>query len=540
MGRISSFTECDIIEIVRLTKQDNLTSRQIAEIYGVSKSTIGNLLRQETNKDYLGKVESKPFAGGNISKPSVNRPKLKGKKFVFTSAQNNTFVHDGFLKALKVYCEHNSAELIVGSFVYNKTGFQTGEGEDTWFDPKIKDYILDESREIAKGLVWCGELNILPTAKTPLTGLQNYTNRDGCIVPHAKLQMQSVPTPIHMDARLMYTTGTVTQRNYRQQKAGQQAEHHHSFSALVVEIDEDCNWFVRQLNCEEKTGNFYDVTSNVEYYTKDGVTDNHGVEAINWGDIHAAKIDEGVAKASWGKGGIIDILKPRVQLLHDLYDQKARNHHNIKDPYFMYKMHLAGTESVEEEVKHTGKVMRDLIRPSVETIVVQSNHDMALQQWLKNSDYKYDQVNALFYLEMQYETYKQMSLGNNKFSVLEYALKTKCKGLEDIRFLSGTESYTIAGGIECGSHGCAGNGGARGSTKSHQIQGIKYNIGHQHGANIIDGVSVAGVSGLLNMGYNAEGGSNWSHTHIITMKNGKRMNITLRSSKCKSKMKWRV
>lgn len=539
MGRKSIFTEDDIVEVVRLTNQDNLTSRQVAEIYGVGKSTIGNLLRQETNKDYWEKVESKPFAGGNIKEAAAIRPKLEGKRFVFTSAQNNTFVHDGFLKALKVYCEYNSAELIVGSFIYNKTGFQTAEGEYTWFDPKIKDYILDESSEIAKGLVWCGELNILPTAKTPLTGLQNYTNQDSCIVPHAKLQMQSVATPIHMDARLMYTTGTVTQRNYRQQKAGQQAEHHHSFSALVVEIDQEGDWFVRQLNCEEKTGNFYDVTGNVEYYTKGGVTDNHAVEAINWGDIHAAKLDKGVAKASWGEGGAIDTLKPRVQFLHDVYDQKARNHHNIKDPYFMYKMHMEGTESVEGEVNLTGKVMRDLNRLSVETIVVQSNHDMALQQWLKNSDYKQDPVNALFYLEMQYETYKQISLGNKNFSVLEYAIKTKCEGVEDIRFLSGTESYTIAGGIECGSHGCAGNGGARGSTRSHQIQGIKYNIGHQHGANIIDGVYVAGVSGSLNMGYNAEGGSNWSHTHIITMKNGKRMNITLKKSKSKSEMKWR-
>jgi hypothetical protein len=530
-------TEDDITEILRLTNQEGMTSRSIAEMYGVGKSTIGDLLRKETYKNYWEKAEDKPVAGGAINKPSDTRPKLKGSRFVLTSAQNNTFVHDGFLKALEVYCEHNKAELIVGSFIYNKTGFQTGESDETWFDPKIKKYLLNEGAEIAKGLVWCGELNILPTAKTPLTGLQNYTNQDSCIVPHAKLQMQSIPTPIHMDARLMYTTGTVTQRNYRQQKAGQQAEHHHSFSALVVEVDEEGDWFVRQLNCEEKTGNFYDVTNNVEYYTKVGVTDNHGVEAINWGDIHAAKIDKDVAKASWGKGGIIDVIKPRVQFANDLYDQRSRNHHNLKDPYFMYEMHTKGIESVEDEVYLTGNLMLDMMRPDTDYVVVQSNHDMALRTWLKTTDYRHDPVNAEFFLEMQLASYKAIKNNVVGFSILEHALKTKVKGLESVRFLSGTERYRIAGDIECGSHGCAGNNGSRPSTRSFQIQGIKYNIGHQHSANIMDGVYVAGVSGLLNMGYNAEGGSSWSQSHIITMKNGKRMIITLK--KGKSKMKWR-
>lgn len=537
MGKKSIFTEDDIVEIVRLTNQDGLTSRQIAEMYGVGKSTIGDLLRQETNKGFWKKVEDKPFAGGSITKPSETRPKLKGKRFVFTSAQNNTFVHDGFLKSLEVYCEHNNAELVVGSFIYNKTGFQTAEDEGVWFDPKIKDYILDESSEVAAGLVWCGELNILPTAKTPLTGLQNYTNQDSCIVPHAKLQMQSVPTPIHMDARLMYTTGTVTQRNYRQQKAGQQAEHHHSFSALVVEIDKDGDWFVRQLNCEEKTGNFYDVTSNVEYYTRDGVTDNHGVEAINWGDIHAAKIDEGVAKASWGKGGIIDVVKPRVQFLNDFFDMKNKNHHNINDLYFLYQSYLNKEDSVKGEVELSGNLMLDIIRPEVETLMVESNHDLALQTYLKNQDYRKDPVNAEFFLELQLRTYQAIRNKEKNFSILEYALKTCVSGLDKVKFLSGTESYKIAGGIECGQHGDRGNNGSRSSTRTFQVQGIKYNIGHQHSANIMDGVYVAGVSGLLDMGYNSAGGSSWSQSHIITMKNGKRMILTLK--KGKSKMKWR-
>ena len=526
------FSNDDIIEIKRLTSQDGLSSRKIAEIYGVGKSTIGDLLRKETYTEFWEKEEDKPTAGGYIKRPEESRRKLKGKRFVFTSAQNNTYVHDGFLKALEVYCKHNNSELMVGTYIYNKKGFQSGATEDTWFDPKIRDYIVDESCQIAEGLVWSGELNILPTAKNPMSGMQNYVNQESCIIPHAKLQMLSLPAPLHTGARFMYTTGTVTQRQYRPQKAGQLAEHHHSFSALVVEIDDDGDWFVRQLSGEKVTGNFYDIANGVEYYTREGVTDGHCVAGINWGDIHAAKVDEDVAETSWGKGGIIDILKPSVQFLHDFFDMKNRNHHNINDPYFKFKMHVQGTESVLGEIIDSGNLMKTMLRPDVKTVVVQSNHDLALQQYLRKEDYRGDPVNAEFFLEMQLKTYQNIRL-NKDFCVLEYAMKKYVDGLDNVEFIDGSSPYKVAG-ISKESHGSEGNNGSRPSTATFRAWGCKVTIGHQHAANILDGVWVAGVSGKLDMGYNAVGGSSWSHSHVVTYLNGKRVMITLKQGK-----KWR-
>jgi hypothetical protein len=117
--------------------------------------------------------------------------------------------------------------------------------------------------------------------------------------------------------------------------------------------------------------------------------------------------------------------------------------------------------------------------------------------------------------------------------VFEHACKTRNKNLKDVIFLSEDESFTICGDIECGSHGHNGNNGARGSTRAFQKQGKRFNIGHQHSAGIKDGVYVAGVSGKLDMGYNV-GGSSWTHSHIVTYKNGKRAIITLKNGK------WRV
>lgn len=526
------FNTNDLLEILRLTYQEKMTSRTIGEMYGVGKSTIGNFLRKETYTDFWESHEDKPLVTGEILSPESKRKVLAGKKFVFTSAQNNTYVHDKFLKSLLHYCEEEDAELVVGTFHYNKTGFQNGKSDEAWFDPKITDYILDESCVIADKLLWCGELNILPTAVNPLSGLHNYTNKDSAIVPHAKLQLESLPTPKHEPAKLMYTTGCVTQRNYIEMKSGQKASHHHVYGALVVEIDEEGDWFVRQLCAETETGKFFDLGW---YYTPEGKEQEpYCVEAINWGDIHAAKLDHKVADISWGNNpdSMINSLLPEHVFLHDVFDHKNRNHHNIKDPYFMFKMFVNGTESVKEEVEMTADVIADMLDKCPRVVVVESNHDLALERWLKEQDYRKDPINAVFFLEMQLENYLSMAEGE-PLKTFEKACHLVNDRTKEAVFLGTDESYTICGDIECGQHSHSGNNGTRGSVRAFQMQGGKFNIGHSHSATIKDGVYQAGVSGCLDMGYNI-GGSSWSNSHIVTYSNGKRTIVTIKNGKWKA------
>lgn len=525
------FTVDELVEILRLTYQEKRSSRYVATVYGCGKSTIGDFLRKDTYKEFWESYDEKPIAGGMIVTPDDTRECLLGKKFVFTSAQNNTYVHSNFLKSLEGYCTHNNAELIIGTFHYNKKGFQNGKSEESWFDPSIRKYILDESREIAKGLLWCGELNILPSAVNPLSGLHNYTNRDSGIVPHAKLQLESLPTPLYDDCRMMYTTGTVTQRNYVEMKAGQKAKHHHSFSALVVEVDEQGVWFVRQLCAEKTTGCFFDLEY---YYTPDGIGmdgDPCVVEAINFGDIHAAKLDPVVAEVSWGKGAysMMESLQPHHLFLHDIFDMQSKNHHNIKDPYFLYKMHIQGTESVKEEVVLTASVIESMNNRGAKVVIVESNHDLALEKYLKEQDYRNDPVNAIFFLEMQLQNYYAME-GGKKLRTFKTACNMVNSELEGVLFLETDESFKICGDIECGSHSHLGNNGGRGSVLAYQKTGIRCNIGHSHSATIKDGVYQAGVSGRLQMGYN-KGNSSWSNSHIVTYSNGKRTVVTIKDGK---------
>lgn len=513
--------------------------RAFAKAIGVPESSVRYRLNmykftgQDTDK-------SKPVAGGMIAAPDARRRKLNGKRYVFTSAQNNTYVHAAFLDSLERFCIHKGAQLFISQFTYNKSGFQnsTKEAESLWYDPAITEYILNESVQVAEGLLFCGELDILPTAEKPLSGLETYCFGNSGIVPHAKVAMQSLPRLKGEDAKFLYTTGAVTQRNYIQRKVGQKAEFHHVFGALYVEIDDAGDWFCRQL-IADNAGTFYDLDT---HYTPEGIEAGKPVMAINWGDIHVEKHDAYVSAASWyKKDSMLRVLNPTYQFIHDLTDFTARNHHEIKDPYKNVKKFISATSDVETGLKQSAQFLENITAHGNLAVIVQSNHHAALERWLKEADGHHDPLNATFWHKANYEIFNAIEEGDTDFDVYEWAV-SQYVGLRNVVFLEQDASFVICndalaeeegktiGGIECGIHGHIGINGSRGSSNSFRTIGRKCNLGHSHTAGIIDGVYTAGVSGKLDMDYN-KGASTWSHSHIVTYANGKRCIISLRNGK---------
>jgi hypothetical protein len=474
-----------------------------------------------------------PIAGGRISPPEADRKTIEGKCFVFTSQQNNTYIHRDFFDSLQQLVKHRGAQLVVSRFSYNKFGWATPSGEEpeeTWYDHTLEAFWQDESVQVAPDLVFCGELNILPTAAKPLTGMDSYTKQASSIIPHAKVQLRSVPTMKHDPPKFLYTTGAVTQRNYIQKKSGQIANHHHIFGALLVEVDDSGDWFARQLVASDD-GTFYDLDVK---YSPTGWETDQPVEAMNWGDIHLEKIDDAASQSAWGgPGSIIDTLKPKHQFIHDVTDFQARNHHNIDDPHFLAEMYALKRDSVEDEIILVREFLLSITRPGMRTIIVESNHDQALGIWLKNTSAAKDPANARFWHKLNFEMH-QAVYEDRKVAPFAEAVGE----LGGIEWLPEDESFVIcseSGGIECGVHGHRGANGSRGNPQGYRRVGTRMNTGHTHSAEIIDGVYVAGVLGSLDMGYNT-GMSSWSHSSIVTYASGKRAIITMRGG---SPRKWR-
>jgi hypothetical protein len=457
------------------------------------------------------------------------------KRYFFTYAQNNTKVFKAAWDNIQALADHVRADIKVSRGTYDlwthgersaKVGRAKGDLRDNvWWDTSLDPYICDDLTEIAKGLVFVGTSNILPTAERPLRGFETLTGRRSSIFPHPKIELECVASGKYEGTKFNYTTGAVTQRNYIQKKVGQKAERLHCYGGLIVEVDATGAWFVRQVQANER-GVLCDLDVRVE---AGKVTTGNPVEGITWGDAHGVMVDPEVAAISWGEGGMLDQLQPRHQFFEDIFDMRARNHHERGNPHRMFERMVDGMDSVEQETVKTSCLLTDADRDWCRSVVVKSNHDDALERWLAEADYRHDPLNAEFFLEAQREVYRAIRERRQKeFLVIEWALR-RAGCPSPVQFLHEDESFILCpdeeGGIECGLHGHRGVNGARGTVTGFARMGRRVNVGDKHVAAIRDGAYFAGTASKFDMGYN-KGPSSWSHSHIVTYPTGSRSIVT--------------
>lgn len=518
--------------------------QRIGTIYGTALETghVRNTVRDTIKA--AGIYDDKPLFAGRVApfeQTSFPLPS-KGKinRYIVTSAQNNTKVNPKAWDSLLTYSKRKeprveTSRLMVATFTYNKASFgnkavKRGQGPSkadlapVWYDPIVENYICDDQVELAPGLVFCGEMNILPTAVRPLQGLEVYTGRHSSIFPHVKMHMSSVASGKNEATKFTYTTGTVTKRNYIAKKEGLKAEFHHVYGGLIIEVNHKGDWFVRQLIATNK-GVICDMDLKID---GNKITKGNRVKSITWGDIHECTLDPEVAKLAWGKGGMMEVLNPEFQMMHDILDFRARNGHTIKRNLIhdRFQAYIEGHDSVQKEVRNVARFLQKTSRPNCKTVIVYSNHDGFFKEWLRIGDYKNDPVNAIYFLETQlavYQAIKDDPKGHH--NVLAWAVHREIDDAHRFKFLDEDESFVLLD-IEHGMHGHLGANGSKGSAPNMARMGRKANRGHEHSAGILEGIYTSGLSGSNEQGYN-KGPSSWSPSHIVTYGNGKRAIYTM-------------
>jgi hypothetical protein len=508
----------------------------IAREMGLVRSTVGEHLKVIGIK--------KPLAGGKRqAKAKKEALPTAGsiKRYILTSAQNNTYVHKEFWANVEVMAQYYSAQILVGTFSYNqnnfgnlavKRGTKKPYENKLWFDPAVTPYLSDEKIELAPGLVWCGGMNILPTEDNPISGLETYGGADSVIFPHAKIEMRSIATMPDMPVKMIYTTGAATLQNYIQRKLGIKAEHHHRYSFLLVEVDSEGNWWVRQVAARKNGRNIQDLNVVVE----DGsvVCKTAKVEAITWGDLHATISQPEVVAASLS---MLDMLRPSYQFIHDIMEGVSTNRHlqGKTEPHKRFHNWLRGLHRVDEELRQTRTTLEMYLRPWCKTIVPDSNHDgWWLHSWLHNYDYRYDPSNAELFLRLQNYMYEEIRKGKlpKNVNLTERAF-VKETGLAPgaIKFLLPDESFEVKE-VECGMHGHLGPNGSFGSPSNLAKIGKKATTAHTHSCGIFHGLYVAGTSSKLTKDWTYTAGpSSWSHSHVVLYSNGQRAIVTMKNGK---------
>lgn len=521
-------------ETVRVLQANEGHHTKTAQELGIGRGSLANRLAQAeergiTPESLVGREE--PFETKVLPGPR----KGMVKRYLLTCAQNDTSVHAKAWKNLLAFSEHYGAQVLVSTFTYVKTKQQEkaekaeGRNRNTkadnprFYAEEIRPYINNKRLALTKNLVWCGELQIMPTARRPLTGFESYTFKASSVIPHPMIAMESVAAAPGDHTKFLYTTGTVTQRNYIQRREGFRAEHYHAYGALLVEVDDQGLFWCRHL-IQGEDDRMYDL----DVYAENGKIKSHdGVADVTWGDIHAARLDETVAAACWGPdaNSMINVLRPDSQHLHDVLDMTVRSHHTRKDPWRMYEVHHHYQRgSLVEEFRRTAEVINSIHRDWCRTVVVNSNHDRHLDRYLAEIDWRQDLENAELALDLTKAILAAIRSKDEGFYLQEEVLR-KAGADCDILFLREDQMDVILkdieGGIQCGLHGDRGINGAAGGLTSFAQMSRKTNSADKHACGIRDHAYQAGTSSVLKMGYN-KGPSSWTHSHIVTYPNGTR------------------
>jgi hypothetical protein len=467
----------------------------------------------------------------------------RGKNFIFTSAQNDTMLHEEFWANLQAYADWIKAEIIVGPFTYETQWWAENDPQARTYAEELIPHLCFGQLKIGNNFMFAGEMNTLPTASAPISDLVTYSRGRWAVFPHAKRQLKSVPsTDPAVQAHQVMTSGCVTRPKVIPRKAGVKSIFHQIIGAVVVQFDSEGDVFCRQITAGDD-GAFYDLDRHV---ANGEVTTGHRVRAMTIADLHVRKLDPANAMATFGwnleavsteKNSMFYKLKPENVVVHDIFDNEARNHHHVNDNAYSYEMAIRGRDSVEDEVDQCGHILSMLSSEDRKVIVAEGNHDIALEKYAREGRYRNDGGNVRFGLQLE-DAYlenvekRSYALDNGlpvpRFSLLENVVRKKIDLGTRVEWCVDGYSHTIDG-IEVGNHGFRGANGAKGTVTGFARVGRKMSIGDKHSPEILDGVYVAGAMNLRH-GYN-KGASGWAVTHILQYADGKRTLITLQNGK---------
>lgn len=468
----------------------------------------------------------KPVRISKITTRAVDLPRGTVHRFIITSAQDDTPVFEPFWRNILAYAHHLGAQLAVGGFTYQLGLFEDHSVATGVYANELHPYLEFGRVQLTPDLLIVGDANILPTTANPLAGWHTVNGGGHVVIPHARRALETIPRMPGRPPRFVQSTGCVTEPSYTPRASGRKALFHHTYGFLIVEIDVDGECFFREVLAEDD-GSFQDLTLRV-----DGgkVTSDHRVEALVCGDDHHEAMSPEIAAATWGidvqtlertGDGLIDILRPRHQVRHDVLDFRRRNHHDRGSVLKRARMLAAGTTNVEEEVHAAAAFLVETSRPWCQTHQVESNHDDALSRWLDDPKAADDEENAYYWSELKGAWLRAIRNQDESFNAVRHAMSAVPEYEEVVDFVGYGRGLTIAG-VECGLHGDIGISGSRGSPNQFRRLGEKVVSAHTHSPLIREGVYVAGVSASLSQGYNDRGPGAWAHAHVVIYPSGKR------------------
>lgn len=442
------------------------------------------------------------------------------KRFIITGAQNATPVEQAWWDVLQSAARELKAEILVVPLRYkNPTSIWTAsQANAEHWAPPVQPYLWNQRLTLNPNLMLIADIKIPPTKSTPLSGFDAMSTTHSAIFAHPKVQMTTVPTPSSRMAKILTTTGVVTQENYTDSGLGKISEFHHSLSAVLVELDGK-RFYLRHLHFDRKTKSCTDLRTR---YFASGKEAAPPAAALVMGDMHIRVIDPKVERA---RAKLVEMINPEVRGWNDTLDAYSCTPHHEGNPFVQQTKAASGWGNVQKEVAQAIEYIRAQQREGTLEVIVPSNHDDMLTRWIKRVDWKaQSDENAKFYLRTALAIKERARLTPQGVVYPDaFSYWLTAEGMDNVRVLQRDESF-LAAGIELGMHGDIGPNGARGSRKNLRRIGVKSVIGHAHSPGIDEGCYQTGTSSYLRLEYN-HGASGWLNADVVVNADGKRQVI---------------
>lgn len=477
------------------------------------RSKFGNYDKLKAHVMELGVVQDHILDVEHLNYEHVketNKDLVKYKRFVITTAVTNSMLNEEFFASLKGYCKHEKAALVV------LPSLMKGSGAKWTLDVELKDEnIVFYDYHFNSNI---GVLGMLNNSKSsdPITGLPRLGKRNGSFIcASPKQNLKVVATGINKLPHAIMSTGAVTYPEYitkgpMRAKQDYMAENDHTMGAVIVELDINETFHYRQIQCDKNNG-FADLGS----YYKGKKKLAYAPRALVMGDWHSGDTDPTVASAWFN---LVSNTSVKELFVHDGFNGLCVNPY-VKDKTILRgKMSRHNKLSLDQELSDYTADLKGMLSEVKKVVVVKSNHDDWLDQYLEKCLYKDEPYNQEVALELALAKFQGAD-------PLEYYVRKNGIKSDNLVYLKRDESYKIAG-IELGMHGDKGANGAGGSAKTMEEAYGDCVYGHTHTPNILRSAYCVGTSTPLEVGYNV-GASSWFNTSCLVYDNGNRQLINV-------------
>lgn len=461
----------------------------------------------------------------------ITKQSSSNKSLLITCMVNGVDYNQGFLDTLETYAELNKCDLFIIPTRYKRPE----EAYNPEYPEYLRKYLVEENIIYSDyKLQILGALKLSASLENPLSGLDPLTKGFTTIIGHPQVQLRTMPRVHEEYPPILTTTGSVSEKPYKNTKPGSKAAFNHSYSAVVVEFDEVENEKIvhlRHLNFDDSTNGFYDI--NTFYYP--GGSEVAGEEgsaiALITGDEHGIYADKTVEQATYtNEYSIVNITKPDMIIRHDIFDCYSVSHHDKNDFLTRYKKSITQKNILEDELSDTVDYLERTTPDWCVSYIISSNHNEHLTRWLNECEPKKEPWNAKLYHLMMYFVLEIIESNNEIPDPFEiYAKSFKHIDQSKFQFVKRNDELKVSG-ITLSSHGDIGNNGSRGSRDQFALLPEKSIIGHSHSPGIEKGCYQVGTSSNLRLDYN-KGASSWHHCHCLIHRNGKRQLIFITKGK---------